>query len=117
MSKVKAAPEKKRLSYKRDHYTTADEYPKGFRKGWPRKKAGANRTVRHKVARVIDAALRKPAAAPEDIIVEHIKRKKVKKHGTERLQERLDRTQKRRIESHGARKKRRERYAPTTNPA
>lgn len=106
MSKIKSAPEKKRASYQRDHYTAADEYPKAFRTSWPRKKERANRSVRHRVTQALATGLLERAKGREDIVVEHIRREPVKKHGTERLKERIERTQERRLESHDAKGKR-----------
>ena len=45
MRRTKTAPEKKRLSYERDHRTYT-EAPHAFRKNWPKKKARINRARR-----------------------------------------------------------------------
>jgi hypothetical protein len=46
MSSVHAAPEKKRLSYERDHRVRGGENDKAFRRKWPIKKSRANRSFR-----------------------------------------------------------------------
>ena len=45
--------EKKAASYQKDHVAWA-EYPKAFRKKWPRKKAKANRIQRHKQRQLLN---------------------------------------------------------------
>lgn len=109
MSKVKSAPQKKQLSYERDHFSPA-EYPKGFRKNWPRKKARANRTFRRKVAQLVDASLHRNASRQDDLAVEQVARERVQKWDVETLRERIARTQERREASHGAKKARQENY-------
>jgi hypothetical protein len=46
--------DEKRVSLKRDHVQVV-EYPKGFRKLWPRKKVQTKRAHRHAVRQILDA--------------------------------------------------------------
>ncbi len=105
MSKVKSAPQKKQLSYERDHFSPG-KYPKGFRKNWPRKKARANRAFRRKVAQLVDASLHRNASSSDELAVEHVKREHVEKWVIETLRERVERTQVRRAATYGAKKAR-----------
>jgi hypothetical protein len=99
MSKVKSAPEKKRLAYAHDHVTPA-EYPHAFRKKWPRKKAKAERSARHKVRQLLDAT-------GDDAIVGVIRRKRVRKWGSISLREYVQFKQWKRQQMAGAHKGRR----------
>ncbi|MBE9552299.1 MAG: hypothetical protein IMF05_02435 [Proteobacteria bacterium] len=57
MSKRRRTPqEKKRLRYERD-FDPNSEYPHGFRKTWPRKKAKKQRAHRHAVKQDLEALL------------------------------------------------------------
>lgn len=91
--------EKKNLSYREDRYPYA-EYPHGFRRRWPRKKAQASRAYRHSVRQALDLA-RDPALAAEgdaDARVQAAHRRVVRKWGTESLGERVAERRRRRIE-------------------
>jgi hypothetical protein len=99
--------EKKRLSLERDRPVASSEYPKAFRKQWPRKKARAERARRSadRQALTVDPAGFVPA-----------RRKRVRKWGTATLGEviadKLERRAKLRAEprkSAAARERRRRR--------
>jgi hypothetical protein len=66
MSRVKAPPAKKRMSYERDHRTAMDA-PHAFRKSRPRKKARVSREHRRLAESVVESVLR--GADPDDLIV------------------------------------------------
>jgi hypothetical protein len=51
----KTPQEKKRLSLKKNHPLQA-EYPKAFRKGWPRKRRAAEKGLRTKVGQELARA-------------------------------------------------------------
>jgi hypothetical protein len=61
MARFRRSPQdKKRLSLERDTPLSA-EYPKGFRKKWPRKKAAAERAFRHALRQRLVAGDETPA--------------------------------------------------------
>ncbi len=105
MSKIKSAPEKKRLAYKRDHFS-ASEYPHRFRLGWPRKEAAASRAYRRTVAQRLSAAQHRSAEAAADVDVAGVRRRVVRKRGAYTLRDRVTRKLDRRRRSYGAKKSR-----------
>src|SRR5437868_5185937 len=98
MSKIKSPRLKKHLAYQKDHISLA-EYPHGFRKLWPKKKAKAQRAERHKARRVIQTM-------KDDSEISNVHRKNVRKWGSISLREsvrhKLEK-RKKRIGSHKAR--------------
>jgi hypothetical protein len=101
MSKIKSPTEKKRLAYEREYFS-GGEYPKQFRKGWPRKEARASRALRRTVHQVLASANRVGPNFATDIDVSGIRRKRVRKWGAETLGHRVARKQERRRRSVGA---------------
>jgi hypothetical protein len=98
MSKVKSPQEKNRLAYDHDHVTLA-EYPHGFRRTWPRKKAKAQRAARRKVRQALKTTGDQAATAD-------VRRKRVRKWGSITLRESVRLKQQKRKQMVGAHKAR-----------
>jgi hypothetical protein len=99
MSKTKSPRQKKKLAYERDHRYIA-EYPHGFRKSWPRKKAKAERAARHGAKQLLNAT-------GDDTVLADIHRRTVKKWGgAATLREMVAAKQAKRAAMVGARKRR-----------
>lgn len=92
MSTIKSPQEKKRLAY--EDAVTPMEYPKAFRKNYPKRKAKAERAVRQKVKQVLKAEV-------DGEGTKLIRRKKVSKWGTTTVRQNLADKQRRRANTVG----------------
>jgi hypothetical protein len=98
--------EKKRREYDWNHHTEA-EHPHAFRKGWPRKKARANRRLRRRAAELVRSVGAGPAeevmeaAEARAVTREHVRdsldRTRVHKSGVFSLRERVARKRRARL--------------------
>ena len=107
----KSPQKKKNLELKKDRYTFA-EYPHGFRKAWPLKKALANREYRRKADELLSQA--KTGMSSEDVdpvaggltaaqIRNSVSRKRLRKWGTVSAGEKIRMTLEKRTERVGRR--------------
>lgn len=96
-------PEKKRLSLEKDHPTQA-KYPHGFRKSWPLKEKKAQRGFRRQVKQTLTEALGSIDPVVDDIDVDGIRRKIVRKWEAKPLGEVLKKKKARRIFSYRRKK-------------
>ena len=103
MSSVHSPPEKKRLSYDRDHYAKG-KYDKAFRKGWPTKKRKATRSFRHAADALTRAA---GFDAESDAKIPAISQRPLDKWGVTPLRQSVARKLHRRVSGTGAKKRRR----------
>jgi len=110
MSKIKSPVEKKAASYKKDHVVWA-EYPKAFRKKWPRKKAKANRTQRHKQRRLLEPITDVETAIDTEVLTVACQPLKKWQRSSMPLGEHVIEKQKRRQSAIGSKKKRQSRSA------
>src|SRR5262245_11556654 len=108
MSSVHTPPEKKRLSYERDHRVRGGESDKAFRRKWPIKKRKASRSFRHAAESMTRSAKRDSEA---DIDFRVIKKQQLAKWGVASLADTVAERQALRARRVGAkigRKRRRE---------
>lgn len=100
----KTPQEKKRLSLERDHPLLA-EYPKAFRKKYPRKRRKAQKGLRTKVSQELHRASGPHDEALADRVVpERFRRKEVRKWGAAQLGEVIKSKQERRVQSYRRKK-------------
>jgi len=98
MSKKKTPQEKKEAAYEKDHYTFAWKSPRGFRKGWKKKKSHVNRVVRRKSKNLLHQVKRSSyeKLGPEEesltaeLFRKGISRKKLRKVGVGNLREKIE---------------------------
>ncbi len=103
MSSIKSPPAKKRNALDRDHVVAA-EYPHGFRKLWPRKKAWFNRSYRRKVRQLLPTP-------SDDLAADPVRREPMPKWGVVSVRERVRSKLLKREAMIGAHKARRSRRA------
>ena len=108
MSRIKSPIEKKQRAYQRDHFDWS-EYPHRFRVTWPRKEALANRAYRRTVSQQLGAAQRGESEDAAVVDIGPVRRRTVRKWGAISLRDRVAGKIGRRLRSHGAKQRRRER--------
>jgi hypothetical protein len=112
MSSVKSPNLKKQLRLDRDHRVEA-EYPKAFRKNWPKKKANGKRRLRRAQERMVHTATARDAL---DGVASDVRSGKLanplRKYGVASLRKAIERKRERRL-----RVARRQRPKPNVEPA